>query len=196
MLAVLLVTPDWHLLRSRQGPYMSFSDHLNRFDPLNHRPRRLLRPRPLHRTQPSFDVAMIGFDAVVSILATAVAATGTDLTFRFQLGDRCRIAAIAVNGQHVWWTVVRIRQRRLQEPLRGFAISGFRQIKVDRLSATIHGAEQIHPVARDGGRQLFIPTPYQVMSDRTCNTSREGSRARDLVPAAKPACANSPVSGG
>jgi len=59
--------------------HLALSDHLYCFDSLNDRPSRPLCSRSLHGTQSTFDMAMVGFDSVILILTTAVAASGTDL---------------------------------------------------------------------------------------------------------------------
>jgi hypothetical protein len=66
---------------------LSLSDHLHRFDSLNYCPRRLLRPRSLHRAQTTLDVAVIRFDPVVPVLATLMTAGRADLAFGLQFAD-------------------------------------------------------------------------------------------------------------
>ena len=43
----------------RDSQRLPFPYHLRRLDPLNHRPSRPLGPRALHRTQPSFHMAVV-----------------------------------------------------------------------------------------------------------------------------------------
>jgi hypothetical protein len=50
----------------RNPEHLAFSYHLDCFDSLNHCPRRCRRRWPLHSTQPSLDVAMVGFDLIIT----------------------------------------------------------------------------------------------------------------------------------
>jgi hypothetical protein len=51
---------------------------------------------------------MVGFNAVVPVLSTAVPASVRDLPVGFEIADGGWIAAIPVNGEDVRWTVVRV----------------------------------------------------------------------------------------
>src|SRR5690242_4022101 len=87
--------------------HLAFSDHLCRFDSLDHRPSRYLRPRSLYRAQAPLHVPVIGFDAVIAIPASSLAATSHNATLELKLSDRRRIAVQAISGEYTGRSICR-----------------------------------------------------------------------------------------
>jgi hypothetical protein len=88
--------------------HLALSDYLRCLDPLYYRPRRYRRPRPLHRSYSPLDVAVIGFDPVITIAAHSLTAMPPHAAVGLQLSNRRRIAPEAISRKYVWRRIVRI----------------------------------------------------------------------------------------
>jgi hypothetical protein len=102
---------------------LSFANHVCRFDSLNYRPGRRFRSRPLHRAQPPFDVAVIGFDPVIAIALGSLTIAPRDAPLGLEFPKRRWIAPQAIPGEYLRRPVVRVGQCLFQEQLGGFAIT-------------------------------------------------------------------------
>jgi hypothetical protein len=81
--------------------------------------------RTLHRAQASFDMTVVGFDAIIRVASDAMPTAVTELTFLLQFSNRGRITAQSISRENVRCAVFRIRQGSLQETLRSFSIPSF-----------------------------------------------------------------------
>jgi len=68
----------------RNPEHLAFSYHLGCFDSLNHHPLRRRRSWTLHRPQPALDVAVIGFDPIITVAARSLAAAARQATLGLQ----------------------------------------------------------------------------------------------------------------
>jgi hypothetical protein len=95
--------------------HLTLSYHLCRLDSLDCRPRRSCRTWALHRAEPSFDMAVIGFDPVITVTARPLTTSPSHMALVLKLVNRRRIAPQTVSGEYAWRLVVRVGQRVLQE---------------------------------------------------------------------------------
>ena len=79
----------------------------------------------MHASQASFDVAVVGFDAIVRVASGLMSTAVTEMTFPLHFSNGCRITSQSVSNEHAWYAVVGISQGSLQEALRGFPITSF-----------------------------------------------------------------------
>jgi hypothetical protein len=106
----------------------------------NYRPGRRFRSRPLHRAQPPFDVAVIGFDAVIAIAPGSLTIAPRDAPLGLEFPKRRWIAPQAIPGEYLRRPVVRVGQCLFQEQLGGFAITPLGEVEVYRLALAIDSA--------------------------------------------------------
>jgi hypothetical protein len=99
----------------RNAEHLAFSDHLYRFNSLDHRPSRHRRPRSLHRTQPTLHLPVIGFDPVIAVAASSLPAPPYNATVELEFPDRRRIAAQAISGEYARRAVVGVSQSLFKE---------------------------------------------------------------------------------
>jgi len=103
----------------------------------------------VHGAHPPFHVAVIGFDSVIAIAPSSLAAVLRDLSFGLQLPPRGRVTTQAIPDEYMWRPVVRIGQSLFQEQLGSFAIPRLRQVEVYSLALAIDRPKQVHLPAGD-----------------------------------------------
>src|SRR5688572_3735778 len=102
----------------RNPEHLALSDHLRCFDTFDYVACGCQRARSLHGSPPPLHMAMVGFNAIVSIARPPVAMFYGKLAIAAQFADRRSITSVSVHREHPRWPVVRIGQRNLQEPFR------------------------------------------------------------------------------
>jgi hypothetical protein len=105
---------------------LTFANHLYYFDSRNNHTRGRRRSWTLHRAQASFNMAVVGFDAIIRVALGSMSTAVAELAFLLQFPNGGRITAQSVSRKNMWQAVVGIGQRSLQEALRSFPIPSFR----------------------------------------------------------------------
>ena len=103
--------------------YLPFANHLYRLNSRDDCASSGCRPRALHGPQASFDVPVVGFDAIICVGSGSVTTTMTDLAFVLQFSNGGWITSQSVSSEYVWRSIIGIRQGSHQEAFGGFPIA-------------------------------------------------------------------------